>query len=579
MFYEKIRVPPPTWCPECRLIRRLTWRNERSLYWIKCGLCKKDTLTMHPPENNFIIYCRECWYSDKWEPFDFAREYNFSKPFFLQWKEILTNTPQVNLWTLRNNIGSDFTNYSVDNKNCYLSYSAVGCENVFYSQAVDKDNDCFDCTYLKTSELCYENLNGSNNYNSMFLIRSRDCVDCEFLFDCSNCQNCFLSINLKNRSYVFRNVQYNKETYLKKVSELNLGSSLALIKIRDEFLDFIKSRAIHRFANIVKSINSTGDNILNSKNAKNSFEVYGAEDVKHCCRVLEGAKDGYDCYGFGINELVYEGIANGFNNYRISFDLFVDASNEVHYSTFCTNSSNLFACIGLRNKSHCILNRQYTKEEYEKLVPRIIEHMNSMPYIDKKGRVYKYGEFFPPELSPFAYNETIAQEYFPLTREQAIEQGYFWKDPEPRNYEIQIKNDQIPDHIKDVGDDIINKVIECAHNIGTSDVPKCNEQCTEAFKIIPQELAFYRKMSIPLPRLCPNCRHYQRIKQRNPLKLWPRRCECEGQKSKDKGPNQYTNTATHIHGEHPCPNEFETSYAPERPEIVYCEACYNSEVV
>jgi len=113
LFYEKIRVPPPTWCPECRLIRRLTWRNERSLYWIKCGLCKKDTLTMHPPENNFIIYCRECWYSDKWEPFDFAREYNFSKPFFLQWKEILTNTPQVNLWTLRNNIGSDFTNYWV----------------------------------------------------------------------------------------------------------------------------------------------------------------------------------------------------------------------------------------------------------------------------------------------------------------------------------------------------------------------------------------------------------------------------------------------------------------------------------
>ncbi|KKU05303.1 MAG: hypothetical protein UX07_C0018G0013, partial [Parcubacteria group bacterium GW2011_GWA2_45_30] len=78
--------------------------------------------------------------------------------------------------------------------------------------------------------------------------------------------------------------------------------------------------------------------------------------------------------------------------------------------------------------------------------------MNSMPYIDQKGRVYKYGEFFPPELSPFAYNETIAQEYFPLTKEQAQEQGYSWKDPEPRNYEIQIKNNQIPDHIKDVGD-------------------------------------------------------------------------------------------------------------------------------
>ena len=219
--------------------------------------------------------------------------------------------------------------------------------------------------------------------------------------------------------------------------------------------------------------------------------------------------------------------------------------------------------------------------------------MNTRPYIDKKGRVYKYGEFFPPELSLFAYNETIAQEYFPLTKEEAIEQGYSWKDPEPRNYEIQIKNNQIPDHIKDVTDDIINKVIECAHAQGSPSTGSgqtagavCNEQCTEAFKIIPQELAFYRKMSILLPRLCPNCRHYQRIKQRNPLKLWHRQCMCRGAKSQVSNSKsqtnsnfQYINTVQHIHGENSCPNEFETSYAPEREEIVYCESCYNSEVV
>ncbi|MFH1193084.1 MAG: hypothetical protein V1656_02080 [Candidatus Jorgensenbacteria bacterium] len=41
----------------------------------------------------------------------------------------------------------------------------------------------------------------------------------------------------------------------------------------------------------------------------------------------------------------------------------------------------------------------------------------------------------------------------------------------------------------------------------------------------------------------------------------------------------YTNTVPHIHGGGKCPNEFETSYAPERKEIVYCESCYNAEVV
>jgi hypothetical protein len=57
------------------------------------------------------------------------------------------------------------------------------------------------------------------------------------------------------------------------------------------------------------------------------------------------------------------------------------------------------------------LNRQYTKEEYELLVPKIIEKMMS------DG---EWGEFFPAILSPFGYNETVAQEYFPLTREELL---------------------------------------------------------------------------------------------------------------------------------------------------------------
>jgi len=127
----------------------------------------------------------------------------------------------------------------------------------------------------------------------------------------------------------------------------------------------------------------------------------------------------------------------------------------------------------------------------------------------------------------------------------------------------------------------------CAHAV-ISDNPRpdqrlsasCNHQCTTAFRIIPEELQFYRRMNLPLPRLCPNCRHYERLAQRNPLKLWHRSCACGGRKS--QAPNtksQYENTAKYQHGEAPCPNEFETTYSPERPEIVYCEQCYQSEVV
>lgn len=139
-------------------------------------------------------------------------------------------------------------------------------------------------------------------------------------------------------------------------------------------------------------------------------------------------------------------------------------------------------------------------------------------------------------------------------------------------------NDKIPDHIKDVPDSILNEIIECQHQ------QKCNEQCTTAFKIVPQELQFYRRLNLPLPRFCPNCRHYWRLKQRNPLKLWHRACQCAGSTSSPQAGTMsenkiYRNTAEHFHKDAHCPNEFETSYAPERTEIIYCENCYNAEVV
>lgn len=175
--------------------------------------------------------------------------------------------------------------------------------------------------------------------------------------------------------------------------------------------------------------------------------------------------------------------------------------------------------------------------------------MNEMPYIDKKERIYKYGEFFPVEISPYPYNDSVAQDYMPLTKEQVEAQGYFWGETQSRNYKITKRAVDLPDKISDVPDSIIQETIECMHQ-GT-----CQDGCSTAFRITPDELKFYKNLNIPLPRLCFSCRHKERLKQRNPMKLWHRKCMKPG-----------------------CTNEFETSYAPDRPEIVYCEQCYQQEV-
>jgi len=551
-FYEKIKVPPPTFCPECRMVRRMNFRNERSLYHKKCNLCNKNVISVYPEFSSISVYCQDCWWSDNWDPISFSREMDFSKSFISQIKELYSSVPQMSLFNTKST-NSDYCNFAAENKNSYLFFGGKNNENVLFSHNTAGSKETADVSASEKLELSYECIECKNSNRLFFSRNCENCVNSYFLYECRNCTDCFGCTNLRNKQYCLFNKQLTREKYFEKIEKINLGSFKEKEELKNKFID-IYLNSIHRFSYQINTTNCTGNNIKNARNTKYSFDIMGndSENNKYTTHVVLGIKDSWDNYGVSKAEMLYETIAIGFDSnehYNCRFSFFVRGGNSVSYSINCSSCDHIFACIGLRNKQYCILNKQYTKEEYEELVPKIIKHMNDMPYIDAKGRIYKYGEFFPPELSPFAYNETIAQEYFPLTKEEALKQGYKWKEKEERNYTIDIKNEDIPDDIKEVDNDIIGKVIECAHK-GT-----CNEQCTEAFKIIPEELQFYQRMNLPLPRLCPNCRHYQRLSQRNPLKLWHRHCMKEG-----------------------CTNEFETSYSPDRPEIIYCERCYQQEV-
>ena len=87
-FYEKIKVPAPTFCPNCRLQRRLMMRNEKNLYKRICDLCKKSIIALFDSNVNFPVYCTDCWWSDKWDPTAYGQEFDFNKPFFEQFKEL-----------------------------------------------------------------------------------------------------------------------------------------------------------------------------------------------------------------------------------------------------------------------------------------------------------------------------------------------------------------------------------------------------------------------------------------------------------------------------------------------------------
>ncbi len=560
-FYEKIsdknsevKVPAPTWCPECRAKRRMNFYNAKTLYKRKCDKCGKSIFSIYSENNGFTVWCNDCWWADNWDSGEYQQDYDFSKSFWDQFSVLQKRVPRPASETEHLQIvNSPYVNACGNAKNCYLVFVADHVEDSRYCYSVSALKNVADCLNIEQAENSYNLVYCAKIYGSTFSSYCDNCVDVHFSKKLKNCNNCFGCVNLKNKSYCIFNKQYTKKEYEKQLEQFDLGSyktqKLILKEVKKIFLTFPV-----KYLNGFKNENVSGDNIWFSKNVKQSYSISDGENIKYS-QMLEtpASKDCYDYTDWGQNaELMYEVGHAGENVNNIKFTNNAWQTYNVECTDTAFFSDNLFGCVFVRKKSYCILNKQYTKEEYFPMVEKIKKQMNEMPYVDKQGMEYKYGEFFPPELSPFAYNETITQEYFPLTKEEAKKQGYKWRDPEKRTYQTTIKAKDLPDNIKEVDDSILKEVIGCA----TKKEDRESTGCTTAFKIIPQELEFYKKMNLPLPRYCPNCRHHQRLKNRNPLKLYKRTCQKEG-----------------------CNTEFETTYAPDRPEIVYCEKCYQNEII
>lgn len=556
-FYEKMKVPHPTFCPSCSHQRRFAWRNTHSLYRRNDSVSGKSLISIYHPDTKMNIVDQKYWWSDEWDPMDYGKKYDFNKNFFSQWAQLRDVVPFQALSNSKA-INSEYCNVAEESYDCYLISACWKNERCLYADSLIEVKDSMDLYIAQNCEFCYEDVYCSSSYKLFYSEHCTSCADSYFLYDCKGCTDCFMSSNLRNKSYVFENIQYSKDEYFKKLGEYNLGNFKTIENLKKQF-KILRLNSIHKYANLLKCQNVTGDNTSNAFNSKYIFDgSNNIKDSKYLFWVTNNVFDCYYCNAVGTLQNSFESCDGGVGGNNCKFTNVVYSSSNVEYSFNCYNCHDLFGCIGLRNKSYCILNTQYTKEQYYELLPKIKQHMNDMPYIDKRGIVYKYGEFFPIELSPFAYNETIANNFYPLSEEEIIENGFLYRKKEQKNYDITLESGDMVDDIKEIDNYILNQIIQC-------DAYDNSDRCTSAFKIIEKELEFYKRFNIPLPRSCYQCRHKMRFDQRLPLKLYPRTCMCK--------------EVNHAHGDKKCEIEFETSYAPDRPEIVYCEKCYQQEVL
>lgn len=525
-FYERMAVPLPTLCPNCRQQRRLAWRNERSLYRGTCQLCGKAVISLYSADKPYTIYCQSCWQSDAWDPLHYGRDYEPGRSFFAQLRELQLQVPRMAI-TIRNCENSDYAPWAADGKNLYLSAGGFRNENCLYGMFPTYSRDCMDFIMPYKCELCYEIVECSDCYHCLFCQRCSGSRDCYFSYNLRGCHDCFGCVNLRNKQYCWFNEQLTEAEYLRRIKSI-IWTHEQIALFRQQFNE-LRRRQPQLASEQINCEACTGDLMKSCADTHYGFDVYDQEHTAYVYDIRE-TKDSRDLFVGGIQcELAYECHSILHTQSSLGLNVCWDGNYNLAYCDHCFTAHDLFGCIGLRKQQFCILNKPYEEADYQVLRSKIIADMRTAG---------EWGEFFPMQLAPFAYNETVAQEYFPITAEQASTNGWAWHKPDPADYQPA---EYVPTQtISAVDDAVVGKLLAC-------------RQCKKNYRIVANELSYYRQFGMPLPRLCPYCRHLARMQQRNPRQLWERLC--------DK-----------------CGVSLSTSYAPQSINILYCNSCFINTV-
>ena len=258
-----------------------------------------------------------------------------------------------------------------------------------------------------------------------------------------------------------------------------------------------------------------------------SFNVQKSEDIYYSDRTLN-QRDQYFCTGVHEGDLAYYSLNADFCH-NIICCMNAEHLSDCCYCLDCYSCEHCFGCIGLRHKKYCILNKQYEESAYEELKPKVIEIMT---------KAQEWGEYFPIETNHYYFNRTVANDYFPLEKGEALRRGYQWKDDldDIPEMEKTIPGELLPENIQEIPDDVLNWAITCT-------------ETNRPFLIVKQELQFYRKFGIGIPPIHSEERARRRLALRNPRKIFNRTCSK-------------------------CDRVIRSTYSPDRPETVYCEECY-----
>lgn len=554
--WEKMNFDLPQYCYRVRMLKRQIFRNEKKFYALPEISIVHDSVRKVLPvkdrhEEDFYKYWIE-----------------YSGNFNNDLKELYEKVPYLPRYVVASE-NSDYCNQTSNEKNCYLCIGWLESENCLYTTYDVQSKYIIDSYGTFNCEISYQSIHIWWSMKSFFCTYLVNCYNTRFGYDLHNCKNVIFGFGLRDQEYIFKNKKYPQEEreriaqeYYKKIKTISWLKEL--LAEYQEFIDTYPHEDVHN----VNSEHPRGTQINNSKNMTFWFWAEGNHDSRYC-GIQWRSQNVMDLESSAMSQQTYNciGSIQMFGCSCISSNFW--EMKNAHYGFYMRWSSDILGCFGLQNQSHCILNKKYSKEDREKLATTIIQELRAKQ---------KRGDFMDTEMSPFPYNDSLANRVFPIKQlkiwdklttinpdgfgtvevlnpEKFISDARLdlwweekrkikWRTQEaeinlPTNVPILQVSD-LPDDIDTAQKDICDKVIIC-------------EKTWRPYKILQMELDFYKQYGLPLPTTHYEYRDNKRCEQLPPrfLELW----------SCDK-----------------CGKENIREFRKNPKFKIYCEQCYNKEI-
>jgi len=407
-----------------------------------------------------------------------------NKSFFDNFWELFKSFKLPHMIQFLENKNSEYSDVVVGCKNNYLSNINTNAENCLYTFSIKESENIINsvAVWKHSSNVYYSS--GINNSYKIFY--SRYIINSNNIWFSSNliwCQECIKCDNLENQKYCINNVKLEKADYLKQKEEI--------LKNKSEFYNnYLK---LSKKSGSFNSKNCKWNFILNWENLDNSYFISDTKIWKNLMFFGGDSENenNYNIFTWGTwkNVNTYSTMWCWMWNDHIYNSAHIPYWNNIFYSYYVINCSYCIWCIWLKNKSYCILNKQYTKEQWEKLSLEIFESME---------KSWDLWEFWPAKINPFYFNDTVAGLIWWFKKDEIISEWFLWRD---EKIKVDIPDENLViwfSELKDyewfdsnwnwkINPEILKKVIKSKN--------------WDYYRIVKMEYDFLIKHWLPLPRL------------------------------------------------------------------------------